>query len=154
MGWHFFNPPQTLPLVEVVPGLETHSSVVEESVQVLEEMRNHRYPLQPIVVKETPGFVVNRILGRALTEAYLIYEEGIAAPRDIDKAMRMGAGWPMGPLELTDMVGIDVGYHVAENMKSMGFGAQREPQIIKQLYHSGRLGKKTGRGFYDHTAHE
>lgn len=151
VGAHFFNPPTTLPLVEVIPALETHESTVEETIQFLEELRNHRYPMLPVRVKETPGFVVNRVLGRAFTEAFLLYEEGVATARDIDKAMKTGAGWPMGPLELADMVGLDVIWHVAQNMKDMGVSAeQRTPQIIGQLVRSGRLGKKTGKGFYEY----
>src|SRR5581483_3376325 len=153
LGAHFFNPPTTLPLVEVIPALETSESVVEETIGFLEELRNHRYPMLPVKVKETPGFVVNRILGRAFTEAFNIYEEGIASARDIDKAMKTGAGWPMGPLELADMVGLDVVWHVAKNMREMGVSeSQRPPQIIQQLVKSGRLGKKTGKGFYDYTS--
>ncbi|MEA3201448.1 MAG: 3-hydroxybutyryl-CoA dehydrogenase [Thermoplasmata archaeon] len=152
LGAHFFNPPTTLPLVEVIPALETSESVVEETISFLEELRNHRYPMLPVKVKETPGFVVNRILGRAFTEAFNIYEEGIASARDIDKAMKTGAGWPMGPLELADMVGLDVVWHVAKNMREMGVSeSQRTPQIVQQLVASGRLGRKTGKGFYDYS---
>ncbi|MDX1611980.1 MAG: 3-hydroxyacyl-CoA dehydrogenase family protein [Candidatus Thermoplasmatota archaeon] len=152
LGMHFFNPPYQMPLVEVVPGLETHQSVTEGVVSFLEEKRNHRYPMRPVVVKESPGFVVNRILGRAMAEAFLIYEEEVASPRAIDQAVREGLGWPMGPLELADMVGIDVINHVMEGLDEMGAtGHQREPQIIKKLVALGRLGKKSGRGFYDYT---
>jgi len=151
LGAHFFNPPYTLPLVEIIPAHETSPGVVEETIQFFEELRNHRFPMLPVAVKETPGFVVNRILGRAFNEAFLVYEEGIASPRDIDKAMKAGAGWPMGPLELADLVGIDVLYHAGRSMKEMGAPAeQRLPQIIGKLYHSGRWGKKVGRGFYDY----
>jgi len=155
LGMHFFNPPYTLPLIEVIPALDTNPGIVEETIQFLEELRNHRFPMQPIKVKECPGFVVNRILGRVFPEAANILEEGIASARDIDKAMKAGAGWPMGPFELADMVGIDVIYHVAKNMKDMGVSeTQRKPLIMDQLYHAGRLGKKSGRGFYDYTATE
>ncbi|MHB8585149.1 MAG: 3-hydroxyacyl-CoA dehydrogenase family protein [Thermoplasmatota archaeon] len=153
LGTHFFNPPYSMPLIEIIPALETNRGVVEETVQFFEEMRNHRYPMLPIVVKETPGFVVNRVLGRALTEAFNLYEEGIASARDIDKAMKAGAGWPMGPLELADMVGVDVLYHVSKNMRENGVGeTQRRPIIIDQLFASGHFGKKSGRGFYDYTS--
>lgn len=155
LGAHFFNPPTTLPLVEVIPALETHEQTVEDTINFLEELRNHRYPVLPVKVKETPGFVVNRILGRAFTEAFLIYEEGIASARDIDKAMKTGAGWPMGPLELADMVGLDVIYHVAQNMRAMGVSeSQRAPQIIQHMVKSGRLGRKSGKGFYDYRNEE
>ena len=155
VGAHFFNPPTTLPLVEVIPALETHEQTVEDTINFLEELRNHRYPMLPVKVKETPGFVVNRILGRAFTEAFNIYEEGIASARDIDKAMKTGAGWPMGPLELADMVGLDVIHHVAKNMRDMGVSeSQRTPQVIGNLVKSGHLGKKTGKGFYDYRSEE
>ncbi|MGQ0535358.1 MAG: 3-hydroxyacyl-CoA dehydrogenase family protein [Methanobacteriota archaeon] len=155
VGLHFFNPPYTLPLIEVVPGLETHPGTVDDCINFLGELRNHRFPMLPIKVKETPGFLVNRILGRMLNEAFLCYEEGIAAPRDIDIAMKAGAGLPMGPLELADMVGIDTIAHVQRNMREMGVPeSQRMPQIIQQLVHLGRLGKKSGRGFYDYTTEQ
>ncbi len=152
IGVHFFNPPHTLPLVEVIPAYETHPMIVEETVQFFEELRNHRFPMLPVIVQETPGFVVNRILGRAFNEAFNIYEEGIASARDIDKAMKAGAGWPMGPFELADMVGIDVLYHAGMSMKAQGVSEhQPTPQTIAKLYHLGRFGKKAGRGFYDYT---
>ena len=155
IGAHFFNPPTTLPLVEIIPALETHEQTVEDTINFLEELRNHRYPVLPVRVKETPGFVVNRILGRAFTEAFNIYEEGIASARDIDKAMKTGAGWPMGPLELADMVGLDVIWHVAKNMREMGVSeTQRTPQVIGNLVKSGHLGRKSGKGFYDYRSEE
>jgi 3-hydroxybutyryl-CoA dehydrogenase len=155
LGAHFFNPPTTLPLVEVIPALETNEQTVEDTINLLEELRNHRYPMLPVRVKETPGFVVNRILGRAFTEAFNLYEEGVASARDIDKAMRTGAGWPMGPIELADMVGLDVIHHVATNMAAMGVSqTQRTPQVVHQMVASGRLGKKSGRGFYDYRTDE
>ncbi len=155
LGTHFFNPPYTLPLVEIIPGYDTNAGVVEETVGFFEELRNHRFPMLPVVVKETPGFVVNRVLGRAFNEAFLILEEGIASPRDIDKAMKAGAGWPMGPFELADAVGIDVIYHAGRAMREMCAPAeQRVPQTVAQLYHAGRWGKKAGRGVYDYTTEE
>jgi 3-hydroxybutyryl-CoA dehydrogenase len=152
LGMHFFNPPQQLPLVEIVPALETHDSVVENVMNFAEELNNHRYPMQPVEVGETPGFIANRILARAQSEAFLIYEEGKASKTDIDKAVKTGLGWPMGPLELADHVGIDVVHHVQEGLKEQGqAGYQREPQIIDKLYELGRLGKKSGRGFYEYS---
>jgi 3-hydroxybutyryl-CoA dehydrogenase len=149
---HFFNPPTMLPLVEVIPGLETDESTTEDTLNFLQELRNHRFPMLPIRVKETPGFLVNRILGRMLAEAYACYEEGIASPKDIDLAMKAGAGMPMGPLELSDMIGIDVIWHLTKHLKESGAAGPPKPvTIIDQLYHAGRLGKKTGRGFHDYT---
>ena len=112
VGVHFFNPPVTLPLVEVIPGMETSEETVNDMIDFMSSMRNHRYPMQPIKVKEVPGFLVNRILFAMMNEAYSCYDEGVASMRDIDLAMKAGAGMPMGPFELSDLVGIDVIYHV------------------------------------------
>ncbi len=153
IGTHFFNPPITLPLVEVIPGLETSEDTTADMVDFLSGLRNHRYPMQPIRVKEVPGFLVNRVLGAMLNEAFALYEEGVASMRDIDKAMKTGAGLPMGPFELSDLIGIDVLYHVEENIKKMegGFLAPRPTQIVKKMFYSGRFGRKTGKGFYNYS---
>ncbi|MFI5420177.1 MAG: 3-hydroxyacyl-CoA dehydrogenase family protein [Nitrososphaerales archaeon] len=153
IGTHFFNPPVTLPLVEVIPGLETSDDTVTDTVDFLSGLRNFRYPMQPIRVKEVPGFLVNRVLGAMWNEAFALYEEGVASMRDIDQAMKMGAGMPMGPFELADLVGIDVLYHVEESIKQMegSFLSPRPTQIVKKMFYSGRLGKKTGKGFYNYS---
>jgi len=152
VGTHFFNPPITLPLVEVIPGLETSEDTVTDVIDFLSSLRNFRYPMQPIRVKEVPGFLVNRVLGAMWNEAFALYEEGVASMRDIDQAMKTGAGMPMGPFELADLVGIDVLYHVEESIKRMegSFLSPRPTQIVKKMYYSGRFGKKTGRGFYNY----
>lgn len=152
VGVHFFNPPITLPLVEVIPGLETSEDVANDIVDFVSSIRNHRYPMQPVKVKEVPGFLVNRVLFAMLNEAFACYEEGVASMRDIDVAMKAGAGMPMGPFELSDLIGIDVMYHIAKEMSRMNGGnvMQRPVQIISKMYHSGRWGKKIGRGFYEY----
>tara|TARA_B100000029_G_scaffold30383_3_gene29124 strand:- start:3231 stop:4205 length:975 start_codon:yes stop_codon:yes gene_type:complete len=152
VGVHFFNPPVTLPLVEVIPGMETSEETVNDMIDFMSTIRNHRYPMQPIKVKEVPGFLVNRILFAMMNEAYSCYDEGVASMRDIDLAMKAGAGMPMGPFELSDLVGIDVIYHVEEEVRKMiGGNTMRQPsQTIRKLYHAGRYGKKTKRGFYDY----
>ena len=152
IGVHFFNPPVTLPLVEVIPGMETSEETVNDMIDFMSSIRNHRYPMQPIRVKEVPGFLVNRILFAMMNEAYSCYDEGVASMRDIDLAMKAGAGMPMGPFELSDLVGIDVIYHVEEEVRKMiGGNTMRQPsQTIRKLYHAGRYGKKTKRGFYDY----
>jgi len=152
VGIHFFNPPVTLPLVEVIPGMETSEETINDMIDFMSTMRNHRYPMQPIKVKEVPGFLVNRILFAMMNEAYSCYDEGVASMRDIDLAMKAGAGMPMGPFELSDLVGIDVIYHVEEEVRKMiGGNTTRQPsQTIRKLYHAGRYGKKTKRGFYDY----
>ncbi len=119
VGTHFFNPPITLPLIEVIPGLETSEETVTDVFDFLSSLRNFRYPMQPIRVKEVPGFLVNRVLGAMWNEAFALYDEGVASMRDIDQAMKTGAGMPMGPFELADLVGIDVMYHVEESIKRM-----------------------------------
>jgi len=152
IGTHFFNPPITLPLVEVIPGLETNEETVTDAIDFLSSLRNHRYPMLPVKVKEGPGFLVNRILGAMLNESFALYEEGVASMRDIDQAMKAGAGMPMGPFELSDLIGIDVLYHVEESIKQMegGNAPPRPTQIIKKLFYSGRYGKKSGKGFYNY----
>ena len=153
IGTHFFNPPVTLPLVEVIPGLETSEDTVTDTIDFISGLRNFRYPMQPIKVKEVPGFLVNRVLGAMWNEAFALYEEGVASMRDIDQSMKMGAGMPMGPFELADLVGIDVLYHVEESIKQMegSFLSPRPTQIVKKMFYSGRLGKKTGKGFYNYS---
>lgn len=153
LGTHFFNPPVTLPLIEVIPGLETSEDTVNDVIDFLSSLRNFRYPMIPIKVKEVPGFLVNRILGAMWNEAFALYEEGVASMRDIDQAMKTGAGWPMGPFELADLVGLDVLYHVEESIKKMegSFLSPRPTQIVKKMFYSGRLGKKSGKGFYNYS---
>ncbi|MGB1586504.1 MAG: 3-hydroxyacyl-CoA dehydrogenase family protein, partial [Thermoplasmatota archaeon] len=116
LGVHFFNPPTTLPLVEVIPGIETRYDVPEDIINFLAPMRNHRFPILPVQVKDCPGFLVNRILAPMLSEAFSCYEEEIAKPKDIDLAMQAGAGMPMGPLALADLIGLDVVQHAGESI--------------------------------------
>ncbi len=152
IGTHFFNPPITLPLIEVIPGLETSEDTADDVFDFLSSLRNFRYPMVPIKVKEVPGFLVNRVLGAMWNEAFALYEEGVASFRDIDQAMKTGAGMPMGPFELADLVGLDVMYHVEESIKQMegSYLMPRPTQIVKKMYYSGRLGRKTGKGFYNY----
>lgn len=153
LGIHFFNPPTTLPLIELIPGIETRADILDDVVNFFAPMRNHRYPLLPVAVKECPGFLVNRILAPMLQEAFACYEEGIAKPKDIDLAMQAGAGMPMGPLALADLIGLDVLLHAGKSIREQQGGVvpQRPVTIIQQLVAAGRLGQKSGRGFYDYT---
>ncbi len=149
---HFFNPPYTLPLVEVSVGVDTRDDVVTDTIDFLQGLRNHRYPLLPIRVKESPAFVVNRILTPVLNEACFALDEGLASSRDIDQAMKAGAGMPMGPFELADLIGLDVALEVTETLfREFGDPKYRPPYALRRLVDAGHLGRKTGQGFYEYT---
>lgn len=152
LGLHFFNPPTTLPLVEVVPGKETDPETLDDAVNLIAGLRNHRYPMLPVVVKDAPGFLVNRILGAMLKESYAALEEKIASARDIDKAMKAGAGLPMGPLELSDHIGLDIIYHAGKVLEAAAgkYLFVAKPLVLEKLVKEGRLGKKTGSGFFQY----
>jgi 3-hydroxybutyryl-CoA dehydrogenase len=146
---HFFNPPTTLPLVEVAGGADTRDDVVADVVGFLGGLRNHRGAMVPIRVKEAPAFVVNRILFPMLNEACFELQEGLASSKDIDTAMKAGAGMPMGPFELADLIGLDVALEISETlMRETGDPKYRAPTMLRQLVDAGHLGRKSGRGFY------
>lgn len=149
---HFFNPPVTLPLIEVAGGVDTREDVVTDTIDFLQGLRNHRFPMVPIRVQESPGFVVNRILIPVMGEACFALQEGLASARDIDQAMKAGAGMPMGPFELADLVGLDVTLDVMNTLyREFQDPKYRAPPMLRRLVDSGHLGRKTGRGFYEYT---
>ena len=143
-GMHFFNPAPVLPLVEVIRGQLTADTAFDTAYAFAE-----RIGKDPIACGDTPGFVVNRILIPVLNDAVRVLEEGTASPEDIDKGMRLGTGWPIGPLALIDLIGIDVHVHVCEALWS----AFRDPRFappprLVRMTKAGLLGRKSGEGFY------
>ncbi|MHB8360478.1 MAG: 3-hydroxyacyl-CoA dehydrogenase family protein [Thermoplasmataceae archaeon] len=148
---HFFNPPYTLPLIEVVSAIQTSAATEKKTIDFYSGVKNHRGFMKPIKVKEVPGFLVNRILVPMMNEAAFALDEGVASREDIDTAMKLGAGMPMGPLELSDMVGIDVALDVMEILqKEYGDPKYRPSLILKKMRDSQKLGRKTKTGFYDY----
>jgi 3-hydroxybutyryl-CoA dehydrogenase len=148
---HFFNPPYTLPLVEVVAGSDTRDEVTADVIAFLQGLKNHRSNLVPIRVKEVPGFVVNRLLIPMINEACFSLDEGTASAQDIDSAMKAGAGMPMGPLELADMIGLDVCLDVINILsKEFGDSKYRAAQSLKRKVEAGHYGRKSGKGFYNY----
>ena len=147
VGMHFFNPVHIMRLVEIVVGKQTSDETVQTVTEVGRKMRK-----EPIVVKDVPGFASSR-LGVALgLEAMRMVEQGVASPRDIDTAMELGYNHPMGPLKLTDLVGLDVRLSIAEYLhRKLGSETFRPPEILRRMVSEGKLGKKTGQGFYDWT---
>ena len=145
VGMHFFNPVHIMKLVEVVRGAETSDETVGEAVAFARRMGK-----EPIVVRDSPGFASSR-LGVALgLEAMRMLEEGVASAADIDTAMTLGYRHPMGPLRLTDLVGLDVRLDIAEYLHaSLGGERFRPPEILRRLVAAGHLGRKTGRGFFE-----
>ncbi|HJV44876.1 MAG TPA: 3-hydroxyacyl-CoA dehydrogenase family protein [Bacillota bacterium] len=146
-GMHFFNPAQIMKLVEVIRGYKTS----DETIQTLMEL-SRQFGKEPIEVKkDTPGFIVNRVMTPHFLEAMRLVEEGVASMEDVDKAVKLGLNYPMGPFELQDFAGVDIGLYVMDyfyqEFKDDRFAA---PQIIRQLIRAGRLGKKVGAGFYDY----
>ena len=145
IGMHFFNPVHIMRLVEIVVGEKTSDDTVSAVKSVGQKMRK-----EPIVVKDVPGFASSR-LGVALgLEAMRMFEQGVASVQDIDTAMELGYNHPMGPLKLTDLVGLDVRLNIAEYLhRELGSEAFRPPEVLRRMVSEGKLGKKTGQGFYD-----
>lgn len=144
LGLHFFNPVHLMALVEVVRGGQTDEATLEAGVEFARGLGKN-----PIVVRDAPGFASSR-LGVALgLEAMRMVEEGVAEPRDIDKAMELGYRHPMGPLRLTDLVGLDVRLAIAEYLhEELGGERYRPPALLRRMVREGKLGRKTGEGFY------
>ena len=144
IGMHFFNPVPMMALVEIIRGLQT-SDATHDAVKALAEALGK----SPITVKNSPGFVVNRILVPMINEAFFVLAEGIATPEDIDAGMKLGCNQPIGPLALADMIGLDVclaGMQVY--LEEFGDSKYRACPLLKEMVAAGQLGRKTGRGVY------
>ena len=146
IGMHFFNPVAIMPLLEIVRGQASSEQTVARTKFIGEALLK-----TPIVVKDSPGFATSR-LGIALgNEAMRIYEEGVASAADIDRAMVLGYRHPIGPLALTDLVGLDVRLAISEYLyEQLGTDTFKPPQVLKDKVAKGELGKKAGRGFYEY----
>lgn len=145
-GLHFFNPPVVMQLVEIVRALTTSDATVEALRGFVTKLGK-----EPVVCKDTPGFVVNRLMVPIMLEAVRALEAGVATVEDIDKAVKLGLRHPMGPFELIDYTGVDINYHVAnvffEEFKDPKWAP---PALLKRMFLAGHLGVKAGRGFYEY----
>lgn len=144
VGMHFFNPAPVMKLVEIIASDKTPQTTVDYLMDV-----SRKIGKTPVEVREAPGFIVNRILIPMINEAISIYAEGVASVEDIDTAMKLGANHPMGPLALGDLIGLDVVLAIMEVMlKETGDVKYRPEAMLKKMVRAGKLGRKTGEGFY------
>ncbi|MCW2278184.1 3-hydroxyacyl-CoA dehydrogenase family protein [Heliophilum fasciatum] len=146
-GMHFFNPAQIMRLVEVIRGLQTSDETIATATELAQSFGKKTVEVK----KDSPGFIVNRIMIPQFVEAARLLDEGVATAEDIDTAVKMGLNYPMGPFELMDFTGIDISYFVmeylADEFRNPQYGA---PQAIKQRVRANQLGRKTGSGFFSY----
>ena len=146
IGMHFFNPAPVLPLVEVIRTAHTSDEVFETAYTFAEQIGK-----EPVACNDTPGFIVNRILIPLLNDCVRVLDESRVTPEDVDRAMRFGVNWPIGPCALIDLIGIDVHVHASEALyAALGEERMAPPERLIQMQEAGHLGRKTGRGFYDY----
>ena len=146
VGMHFFNPAPIMKLVEIIKSLTTSDETVQFAYDFALALGK-----EPVKTKDTPGFIVNRILVPMLNEAVFAYQDGVGTPEDIDKAMMLGTNQPIGPLALIDLIGLDVTIDVMdvfyEEFQDSKF---RAAPLMRQMVRAGWLGRKSGRGFYEY----
>ena len=146
VGMHFFNPAPVLQLVEIVRAPRSSDQAVRAAYEWAESAGK-----QPVNCNDTPGFIVNRILIPLLNDCVRVLEEAGVMPEDLDKAMTNGAGWPMGPCALVDLVGIDVHVHASHALyEKLGEERMKPPALLLEMQREGRLGRKSGRGFFEY----
>ncbi|TML32159.1 MAG: 3-hydroxyacyl-CoA dehydrogenase family protein [Actinobacteria bacterium] len=146
VGLHFFNPAPVLPLVEVIRTTHTSDEVFDAAYAFAQ-----RIGKEPVACNDTPGFIVNRILIPLLNDCVRVLDEARVAPDDVDRAMRFGANWPIGPCALIDLIGIDVHVHASEALhRALGEDRMAPPERLLEMQEAGHLGRKTGQGFYDY----
>jgi 3-hydroxybutyryl-CoA dehydrogenase len=144
IGMHFFNPAPVLPLVEVVRTEQSSEDAIHDAYVWAE-----RAGKQPVPCNDTPGFIVNRVLIPLLNDCVRVLDEAGVSPEDLDKAMTNGAGWPMGPCALVDLVGIDIHVHASEALHAaLGEDGMAPPQRLIDMQREGKLGRKSGEGFF------
>jgi 3-hydroxybutyryl-CoA dehydrogenase len=145
IGMHWFNPPERMALIEIVRAVQTSDETVAITQAVSKTCGK-----TTVVVKDAQGFVTTRALSALLIEAMRMLEEGVASAQDIDTAIKLGLNHPMGPLELADYVGLDTMLFIADSMTEAMGERFRAPQTLRKLVEAGRLGRKTGQGFYNY----
>jgi len=144
IGMHFMNPVPVMPLVEVIRGRETSDATTERVVAIAQALGK-----RPVVVRDSPGFVANRVLMPMINEAVFCVMEGVAAPEDVDAVMKLGMSHPLGPLALADLIGLDVCLAILQVLhRDLKDDKYRPAPLLAQLVAAGRLGKKSGHGFY------